>query len=898
MRKQLFAPVAIIGYGCVFPPDGVTEEKFWNNVLSGKTGIADVSRTFWKEDLYYSEDPAAEDKTYCKKGGVIRNYSFPDLLAEEYGIRKEDTDTLTRTQKMTLDTILQAVRSAGFRGLDAIREADFMIGNMLGDSNMANYVLANRVPEIEEYLEEIPDFLELPEETREAAKRDLETGITENFGTAKKEENLIPSALLFRLRELLNIRGGGCIVDGACSGSGLVIHEAAKRIHLGKNKVCVTSAVLGNMVVTGNIGFAKIGGLSRTDSYPMDHRADGLIPGEGAGTVILKDLKEAIHDGNRIYAVIRGTGVASDGKGQSIYAPSSRGQLKAMNRSIEAAGMSPDEIDYIETHATGTRVGDKVEIETIRQFFAAGKDPARKIPIGSIKSQIGHAFSAAGMANLEKILLAFQHGVLPPTNHFEHVPDGVDLGPLYVNTEVRPWERRAEDVPRRAMLNAFGFGGINANVFLEEYLPAYHEKLIRQWQDREDPECDLSVVGIGVLGKPEGFTSGEGQETTILRKPDRWPEETENLFDPREGYLVQNYSFPFMKYHIPPKILKEIDLAQQYSLIAAGRAIDSYGREKIDGERTGVYVGAMMGLESAIRADFRVRHVEYLDLLGKSMRIKNVQEEKIRAILKAITGKVRENLPKVEEDTLPGYMDNIMAGRISNFFDFSGTNAVFDQDLVSFDAALYHAALSLENREIDTAVVGGVNGNMAPEGFDLGGILKMKEQIPAEGAVFFLIKRTADLKEEDRVYARICGLQPEESVSLPESQAPSGTPFYFGARDAFDLLERIFSRDFDPESEVIVPVRNGSLKQNGYRFLLCGRKAVIQKAEEKDIVPGEPKLYYFAGDEKTELFRHPVTCEQFEKTSLPFRAIIAADCEEELEKKTEFAEKYLEEKEA
>lgn len=895
--EKVFRPVAIVGYGCVFPANGYNPDAFWKSVISGSNGIADVSKKYWKESLYYTDDKAVEDKTYCKKGGVVEDFVIPEDTAIYYGLDIDKVSSLNKTQKMTLDTILQAMDYARYKVSD-LEKAGFYIGNMLGDSDVPDNMLVNRIDEVKRYIESSIEFKNLPEEQKNKIENEFTKKIKNKF-SQKNNDNLIASSLLFNLKKVLGNEGNGCIVDGACSGSGVVIDEAVKSIQYGQNDICIASAVLGNMVVTGNIGFAKIGGLSETSAFPMDDKADGLIPGEGAGTIILKDLKKAIKDGDKIYAVIRGTGVASDGKGQSIYAPSSKGQLLAMNRSIEVSGLEVSNIDYVETHATGTKVGDKIEIETIRQFFE--KDYTnRKIPIGSVKSQIGHAFSAAGMANIIKIIEAIHHGIIPPTHNFERVPEGVKLDNLYINTKEKEWVKRGMNIPRRAMINAFGFGGINANVLMEEYVPEYHKNLVIE--ENKYLKDEYAIVGIGCMNSDvsnyEEYRADKGNnnEHKIVSINGRYPEVAKSLYSNKKGYFIDDFKFPFIKFHIPPKILKELDKSQQYSLVTAGEAIEDYGREKIDGLKTGVYVGTMMGLGTALDSDFRARHVEYIDAITDIFNENGYDNNQLRGIKETVTSQIRSYLPKIEEDTLPGYMDNIIAGRISNFYDFAGKNAVYDKDIVSFEAALYQAMLSLKSGENETVVVGAVNGNSLPEIFDVLDYINddllrkynmnLKDSKPAEGAVFFVIKKICDVTENDHIYAKISDMDYLEHCRGDNLETTER--FYYGAQDAFRLLDKILEVEGET-SQKVINIQTSNIGGQGFSYFVGGQAATFESKQDISSI----SYSYYASDSRDELFKCDVKEEEFSNCNKRFKVVITHNSEYEKNRKIGLAKKCM-----
>jgi acyl transferase domain-containing protein len=209
-------------------------------------------------------------------------------------------------------------------------------------------------------------------------------------------------------------------------------------------------------------------GVSRSGISPFDARADGFLVGEGAGVVVLKRLRDAVRDGDRIRAVIRGIGESTDGQGRNVYAPNPAGQALAVQRAIEAAGVRPGDIDYIECHGTGTAVGDVSEVDAYARVYGRHGRP-RPIALSSVKSMIGHLNAAAGVAGLIRAVCALEHGVIPPTLRFETPNPNVafDAGPFEVVTRAMPWPR-ASGRARRAAVSGFGLGGANAHVIIEE----------------------------------------------------------------------------------------------------------------------------------------------------------------------------------------------------------------------------------------------------------------------------------------------------------------------------------------------------------------------------------------------------------------------------------------------
>ena len=239
----------------------------------------------------------------------------------------------------------------------------------------------------------------------------------------------------------------------------------------------VTGGVGGGVTPAVAVIASKAKALSGTGTRPFDARADGFVASEGAATFVLKRLRDAIGDGDRVYAVVRGVGASSDGRGHSMYAPDSARQALAVSRAYVDSGLAPDTVQDVECHATSTPVGDPAEVAALREVFgASGRGPLR---IGSVKAQIGHTMSAAGAAGLLKTVLGLDRKTLPPMPAVQQPIDAVKEGsPFRLVTAPEPWPAPDDGQPRRAGVNAFGFGGTNWHVVVEEFVPVYHAALL------------------------------------------------------------------------------------------------------------------------------------------------------------------------------------------------------------------------------------------------------------------------------------------------------------------------------------------------------------------------------------------------------------------------------------
>ena len=274
-----------------------------------------------------------------------------------------------------------------------------------------------------------------------------------------------------RIANLFNFHGPNYICDAACA-SALAAMSAAVEGLVGRDfDAVITGGIDRNMGPSTYVKFSKIGALSATGTRPYAAGADGFVMGEGAALFVLKRLEDAERAGDRVLAVLRGIGAASDGRGKGITAPNPIGQKLAVQRAWKNAGLAPSTASLVEGHGTSTRVGDVVEVESLAEEF--GRDiPPRSIPLGSVKSNFGHLKGAAGAAGMLKTVFALHEKALPPSLHFDAPNPNIDFEhtPFFVNTSLSDWPTPPCGV-RRAGVSAFGFGGTNFHAVLEEYVP-------------------------------------------------------------------------------------------------------------------------------------------------------------------------------------------------------------------------------------------------------------------------------------------------------------------------------------------------------------------------------------------------------------------------------------------
>ena len=462
--------VAIVGISAILP-DAPDAGAFWKNLEQGKDCISEVPANRWDPRLYWDADHAAPEKTYSKIGGWVRNYEW-DPIKWKLPIPPRVAAAMDEGQKWAVACARNALIDFGWpqRKLDTERTA-VILGNALAGEKHIHTSMRIMFPEMVRALEGAPAFRALSESQRRAIAEEARRAFCEQEPPITEDTmpGELANCLAGRIANLFDLRGPNFTTDAACASALAAISNAFEGLVQGRFEAALCGGVDRNMGIDAFVKFCKIGALSATGSRPYADGADGFVMGEGAALFLLKRADDAFRDGDKIYAVIRGVGGSSDGKGKGLTAPNPVGQKLAMRRAWEHAGFPPGSAGLVEGHGTSTRVGDAVEVQSLNEVFAPTAK-AGSIALGSVKSNIGHLKAAAGAAGVLKVALALHHQQLPPSIHFERPNPNVELGnsPFRVNTELRRWEASPDGTPRRAAVSAFGFGGTNFHVVLEE----------------------------------------------------------------------------------------------------------------------------------------------------------------------------------------------------------------------------------------------------------------------------------------------------------------------------------------------------------------------------------------------------------------------------------------------
>ena len=466
MNNKTKEPIAIVGIGAIMP-GALSKDEFWNNIQSGKYCITEVPKSYWDPALFYSPDHKAEDKLYSTIGGFIpQDFKFNSI---QYRIPPQIAKQMDPVQCLAIETTRMALEDSGYdkKEFDRNRCA-VIVGNALGGmKNEKSNTRLNR-PFFYEILKETQVYKSLTPEAGKQIIDEMDESFRQKYMPITEDTmpGELPNVIAGRLANVFDLHGTNFTVDAACATSLAAIDQAVNGLREGNYDMAIVGGIDQMMSSSAYIKFCKIGALSAKGSCPFDAKADGFVMAEGAGTVILKRLSDAVKDGDKVYAVIRAVGASSDGKGKGITAPNPKGQKIAVEKTFEQLDYTPGDVGLIEAHGTSTRVGDAVELNALYDIFSPYAKPGT-IGLGSVKSQIGHAKAAAGIASLIKTSMALYNKVLPPSVNFETPNPTVDWAssPFRVITKAEPWNT---DKVRRANVSAFGFGGTNFHVALEE----------------------------------------------------------------------------------------------------------------------------------------------------------------------------------------------------------------------------------------------------------------------------------------------------------------------------------------------------------------------------------------------------------------------------------------------
>ncbi|MEH2286234.1 PfaB family protein [Nostoc sp.] len=765
--------IAIIGLSCLFP-DAKNPEEFWQNLVNKKdsTSSATVEDMGVDPTIFHNPVKGTPDKTYSLKGGYIRNFQFDP---SEYNLPSELVASLDNTFKWSLYAAKQAIVKSGYWGNQTVlSKCGIILGNLSLPTKLSNQL-----------------FSPIYQKALTPAVKELLQ--YENFDLAVLTANkasfynaMISGLPASIIAQALSLSETNFCLDAACSSSFYAIKLASHYLWSHKADVMLAGAISCADSLFVRMLFSGVQGYPENDiSRPLDKSSRGLIPSDGVGMVMLKRYSDAIRDGDNILATICGNGLSNDGKGKHLLSPNPKGQILAFERAYKEAKISPKTIDYLECHATGTLLGDTTEVNSVETFF--GQNQAAPL-VGSAKANIGHLLTAAGMVGLTKVILSMSHGVIPPTINVTE-PLSSENKTISADTIVRTataWPNNNLST-KRAAISAFGFGGTNSHIILEQGNTTQPVESIAPVLSSK-----VAIVGMDAFfGNCNGLDAFErsiydGTQHFISLPPQRWHgiENQENILkdyglaDGKApvGAYIKDFEIDTLSYKIPPNEIETLNTQQLLLLKVSDRAIKDAKLQ--EGGNVAVIIAAetefsVHQLQQRWNLSWQVKD----GLLNQGISLPDEQLAQLETI-------VKDSIHQpVEIGEYVSHIANIMASRISALWNFTGPAFTITAGENSALKALEVAQMLLATGEVDAVVVGAVDlaggvenvlfrSQFAPINTGVN-TLGYDEQANGwtvgEGAGAVVLKRYETAKQDnERIYAVI------DAMSFAQGNSTSG----------------------------------------------------------------------------------------------------------------------------
>ncbi|QYJ96587.1 3-hydroxyacyl-[acyl-carrier-protein] dehydratase FabA [Shewanella alkalitolerans] len=708
--------IAIVGLANLYP-DAKTPKQFWQNLLDKRDSRTQLSDDKLGAHLAdYRGEQGEADRFYCDKGGYIEDFHFNPY---GYKLPPEQLQGMDDSLLWALDTSRNALLDAGI-ALDSpqLSRCGIIMGTLSFPTAKSNELFLPLYHKaVEKALKQklaCPDFSLSDYNAHRPAANTLDVA---NGAIAHNASKLMADALgLGRVQLSL---------DAACASSVYSLKLACDYLNTGKADLMLAGAVSGADPFFINMGFSIFHAYPEHGfSAPFDRNTKGLFAGEGAGVLALKRLEDAERDNDKIYAIVSGIGLSNDGKGQFVLSPNSKGQIKAFERAYRHSGVEPKQIEVIECHATGTPLGDKVELASMEQFFAPRLEGASAPMIGSAKSNLGHLLTAAGMPGIMKMIFAMNQGQLPPSINLSEAiesPNGL-FGAHTLPSQVTPWPVKVDNAARLAGVSVFGFGGCNAHLLLESYTPTECEPSTIATSPQLTPPChngstpQFVISGIAAHLGPLGSINAldtcirHEQEAFVPLPPARWkgldqhPELLAQfgLDSAPQGAYVDSFELDFLRFKLPPNEDDRL-IGQQLMLMkVADEAIRDAALQP--GQKVAILVAMETELELHQfrgRVNLHTQLKQSLDAMGTSLSDSQYRE------LEALAMDSVLDAAKLNQYT--SFIGNIMASRIASLWDFSGPAFTISAGEQSVGRALDVAENIMVQEQLDAVVIAAVD---------------------------------------------------------------------------------------------------------------------------------------------------------------------------------------------
>ncbi|MCH9770342.1 MAG: hypothetical protein K0U12_05625 [Gammaproteobacteria bacterium] len=698
----MFKPIAIVGQSCLLP-QASTPMQLWQNVVAKKNCLTAAAKAMVPASLSSPDIELIENKIL--HGGYVN--TKPVLNSNDFAINLKDLAHLDRIFHWLLYTGSEAIKNAqlNINKISAIK-AGMIIGN-LGYATKTLNQYAENIWLAENSKLFTPAELKQIKSARPDPRNRFMSGFPVQF-----------------CAKALNLSNAYAI-DAACSSSLYAIKLACDQLQRRQADVMLAGGVNAADNLFIHAGFSNLNALSPSgQSLPFQKTANGLVPAEGAGMIVLKRLTDAVKNSDKVYGVIRSIGLSNDGRSGGFLAPAKAGQVAAMQQAYQQANIEPDSIDLVDCHATGTPVGDGIEISSMQEIF---KNKTQTPTLCALKSNLGHSLTTSGIAALLRSLWAIQEKTLPATLTTEEPIDALKNSDFKLLNENKPWQTNK---PKRAAISCFGFGGNNAHLIVEEYQPKTKYKNTQTSAKKAE---DIVIVSIGVIAAScsnvNEFQQALLTQTACLNK---------------QGNLLGGFSKPVdllaEELNFPPKDLEKALPQQIYFLKACQQAI---AKTQVD-ENTAVYAG-MQPSTVVSRYGFRWRLAELIGQYSKAPKQNWLQQAK-STICPPLTGA-----------NVIGNMPNIVANRVNLQFNLKGPSFSVSRGELSGTQSLLLAKHALQNHEISAALVGAVDMSCETvQAKAAAALCKTNHRTPGDAAVVLVLKRLSDAeKNNDKIIAHL-----------------------------------------------------------------------------------------------------------------------------------------------
>jgi acyl transferase domain-containing protein len=781
-------PLAIIGMAVRLPgADGL--DAYWRLVIEGRSAIGELPAERLDRELFFDPTPGVRGRTYSSIGGIVSPRRSP---LRQWHLTPEQAADCDAAHLELCEVAAEAFHHAGIDPLAVPQQrAGVYVGHTRGTGVSGDLMYGAMLDDTAAWLGEVEGFAD-------AAGGDADGTIA---GVVARERERLPRRTpdggpqldahrcTTTVARAFGLDGPCVALNAACSSSLFALAAAADDLLLGRSDMAVVGGS-SHCRFDSLILFSKAQSVSATGSRPFDKSADGLVTAEGYVVVIVKTLRRALADGNPVHAVIRGIGVSSDGRGKSLWAPREEGQAEAIRRA-HGGWLDPARLGYVEAHATSTSVGDATEVRALAGALRDHVPAGTRIPIGSVKANIGHTLETAGLAGLVKAVLCMQHGAIPPVPGVEALNPDVDWegSPFFVPRAAQAWPATG-GLPRRVAVNSFGIGGLNAHVVLDEFtggMPPSRAETSTPLDSRAftpvAADDAVAIVGLAAVA-PGGLSAaalwdvfGSDVQPFMNVPPGRW--NVEAAFDPgaarnwrtpqKLGGFIDGFEYDWRTHKIPPKQIAAADPLQFLLLDTVSKALDDAGHpgRELPRARTGVVVGTMFGGDFAVALQVGMRLPFFIRALRRELAARGAASKLVDSVCERFADLVISRLPALVDET-GSFTSSSLASRITKTFDLMGGATAVDGGASSAVTALDicrnfllagrvdcmicaagQRSLSLATYE-QLSLMGWLSRSGRPRAFDE----SSDGLLPAEAAAVLVLKRLSDARRDgDRIHA-------------------------------------------------------------------------------------------------------------------------------------------------